>query len=87
VDYPVSHVLSSEALITPNDADDRDVDIQEDVRRRGENREQAYKQYKLSMEKTTNVYGCRSARRTIHMFLPRDLLLLLSSRSSVSRHS
>jgi hypothetical protein len=86
VDYPVSHVLSSEALITPNDADDRDVDIREDVHRRGENREQAYKQYKHGNDHE-RVWPPQHKAQYPHVLAPRDFPLLLSSTSSVSRHS
>ena len=68
-DDALLHLLGRQAGVVPDDRDDRDVDVREDVGRHPR-RSCTPPRMTMSIDITTNVYGRRSARRTIHIAAP-----------------
>ena len=59
------HFVGRHAWIIPDDGHDRDVYLGKDIRRHAQDRDRADHENKHAI--TTNVYGLRNARATIHI--------------------
>ena len=73
-DDALLHLLGRQARVVPDDGDDRDVDVREDVRRHPEDRDRRHQQDDDGHHDER--VRAASARRTIHMGSTHDLIPL-----------